>query len=145
MGFRNRDAEERVVFVEREAGGGGFKWFVIGAALGAGLGILFAPRSGARTRRDLGRRIGNLREQAEGQLESLAEGIEEGAERLRRQVDRWSGEGEDAEEPEDAEDGELEEAEAPLSAREELEHRLQEARARRRRRHQDDAEAEPVA
>ena len=109
MGFRSRDAEERVVFVERDSGGGGFRWFVIGAALGAGLGILFAPRSGARTRRDLSRRLGNLKEQAEEQFESLADGIEAGAEQIRKRVDGWSARDED----DGAGDGDLDEAGGP--------------------------------
>lgn len=146
MGFRDRDAEERVILVERDGGGGGFRWFVLGAALGAGLGLLFAPRSGARTRRDLSRRLGNLKEQAEEQFDSLADGIEAGAERLRKRVDRWSasvGEG-DAGADEATEDDEEEEA-PPLSAREELEHRLAEARARRRGQDVEELDEEPVA
>ena len=151
MGFRSRDAEERVVFVERDSGGSGFSWFVIGAALGAGLGILFAPRSGARTRRDLSRKLGNLKEQAEEQFESLADGIEAGAEQIRKRVDGWGAsprDGSDAEgDVDEAEEGgEDEEDEEPqLSAREELEQRLAEARARRRGEDVEELDEEPVA
>jgi len=145
MGFRDRDDEERVVYVERDSGGG-FRWFVVGAALGAGLGLLFAPHSGARTRRDLGRRLGNLKERAEEQLETLADGIEEGAEQIRRQVDRWSGPGAEEHPVEGNEEADGEAAEQPEpSAREELELRLQQARARRRNRDLADVEEEPVA
>jgi gas vesicle protein len=150
MGFRNRDGEERLVYVERDTGGGSFQWFVVGAAIGAGLGLLFAPRSGARTRRALGRRLGNLKTQAEEQLDSLADGIEAGAERLRHGVDRWVGEDEDDaagdEDGLELEGPELEDDEAPeMSAREELELRLQRARARRRKPAPADEEEEPVA
>jgi gas vesicle protein len=82
MRYRDRDNGERIIYVERDdAGEGGLRWFVVGAALGAGLALLFAPQSGAKTRRDLGRRIGNLRDQAGEGLEALADGIEQGAER----------------------------------------------------------------
>jgi len=131
MGHRDRGAGDRVVVVERE-GGSGFGWFVLGAALGAGLGLLFAPRSGAETRRDLGRRFDDLREQAGEKLDELAEGLEEGTEKVRARIDRWVGNDPGAaEEP------------RPASAREELERRLTEARARRRR--PEPEEEEPVA
>lgn len=145
---RYRDGGERVVVVEAESGGG-FGWFVLGAALGAGLALLFAPQSGARTRRDLGRRLTALKDQAEERLEELADGIEEGAERIRSRVERWSADGEE-EEGDGDEEAESEPSASSrgagtpvLSARDELERRLREARARRRR--ADAAEEEPVA
>ncbi len=151
MRYRDRDNGERIIYVERDdAGEGGLRWFVVGAALGAGLALLFAPQSGAKTRRDLGRRIGNLRDQAGEGLEALADGIEQGAERIRERVERWTGagesdspgEGDDREEELDEE--EVDEEESPvLTAREELERRLTEARARRRR--PEPSEEEPVA
>jgi gas vesicle protein len=114
------------------------------------LALLFAPQSGAKTRRDLGRRIGNLRDQAGEGLEALADGIEQGAERIRERVERWTGDGDSvaadvvgelAEELE--EDVAPEEDSSALTAREELERRLSEARARRRR--PEPSEEEPVA
>lgn len=131
MGFRHRDAEDRVVFVERSESSG-LGWFVLGAALGAGLGILFAPRSGAETRKDLGRRFDDLKERAEESLEELSEGIADGKERVRARIERWVDGSRDAV-------GE----EKPASAREELERRLTEARSRRRRPELE--EEEPVA
>jgi gas vesicle protein len=151
MRYRDRDDGERIIYVERDdAGEGGLRWFVVGAALGAGLALLFAPQSGAKTRRDLGRRIGNLRDQAGEGLEALADGIEQGAERIRERVERWTGDGDSvaadvvgelAEELE--EDVAPEEDSSALTAREELERRLSEARARRRR--PEPSEEEPVA
>lgn len=131
MGFRNRDVEERVVYVER--GGSGFGWFVIGAALGAGLALLYAPRSGEETRRELGRRWDDLKDEAEEKLEELSETLQEGKERVRTRLERLVDGDRDA----GREDG------PPPSAREELERRLSEARARRRR--SDLEEEEPVA
>jgi len=132
MGFRDRDSDDRVVFVER-GGGSGLGWFVLGAALGAGLGILFAPRSGADTRRDLGRRFDDLKERAEESLEELSEGIADGKERVRARIERWVDGTREA----------AEEEEKPPTAREELERRLSDARARRRRPELE--EEEPVA
>ena len=120
MRLRDRDTGERVVYVERE-GGSGFGWFIVGAALGAGLSLLFAPRSGADTRKELGRRFDDLKEQAEEKFDTLAEHVEAGKEKVRARIDRWAGNDPDA-------DGESH----PPSAREELERRLTEARRRRR-------------
>lgn len=151
MRYRDRDTGERIIYVEHDdSGGGGLGWFVLGAALGAGVALLLAPQSGARTRRDLGRRLGDLKAQAEEKLEALADGIEEGAERIRERVEQWGGVSSEAgaDETDDSEEVEEElesdeEAEPELTAREELERRLVEARARRRR--PELTEEEPVA
>ncbi len=39
-----------------------FLWFLIGAALGAGVALLYAPKSGKETRRYLARKTGEARE-----------------------------------------------------------------------------------
>jgi len=59
-----RRSEEPVVLVERE-GSGSVLWFLIGGAIGAGLALLFAPQSGAQTRRVVGRRLKKLRDAAD--------------------------------------------------------------------------------
>jgi len=128
--MRQRDGEERIVLVER--GGSGFGWFVIGAALGAGLGLLFAPASGRDTRKKIGRGLEDLKERAEEQIDELAEGLQEGKERIRAKIERWV-------EPDHEDAAEAE----PASAREELERRLSQARSRRRRPEAEDEE--PVA
>lgn len=130
MGFRNRDVEERVVYVE--SGSSGFGWFVMGAVLGAGLALLYAPRSGEETRRELGRRWDDLKEEAEEKLEEISDTIQDGKERVRAKIERLV----------DG-DREGERGTRPASAREELERRLSDARARRRR--ADLEEEEPVA
>jgi len=87
-----------------EGGGAGVGPFLLGVAIGAALGYLFAPAPGAETRRKLSRRLQDLKEVAS-----------EEADELRALV---------------AGDDETDEAE--LSAREDLERRLAAARRRRR-------------
>lgn len=134
---------DREVIVVEQDGGGGLKWLLLGAAVGAGLALLFSPRSGKEIRRELGRGIRGLRDLADDTIEQLqgdAGDDEEG--NLRSMADAAAYD-EDEEEP----------AEAPrpvrnrpsqMSAREELERRLAAARARRRQPAPADEE-EPVA
>ena len=53
--MRGRDGEVYIVETDR---GSGIGWFVLGAALGAGLALLFAPASGEETRRRIRREAG---------------------------------------------------------------------------------------
>ncbi|HEU4828054.1 MAG TPA: YtxH domain-containing protein [Gemmatimonadales bacterium] len=131
--MRRRQPRE-VVYVE---GGGdsSAKWLFWGACLGAGLALLYAPRSGEETRRNLQRRLWKLRAMTEEKVDELVEQYRPG----RRGVDDTNA-GDD-EFPVDELDDEIEEpplvaeprASGTPSAREELERRLAEARARRRR------------
>jgi hypothetical protein len=123
-----RRAGKEVVYVER-GGDSSVKWLLWGALLGGGLALLYAPRSGEETRRVLQRKLWKLRAMTEEKLDELAQQFGGGKEAL--------GDLEDEEEEEDA----LEAAKEPPafrarpagpSAREELERRLAEARARRR-------------
>ncbi|MBM4187607.1 MAG: hypothetical protein FJ206_09875 [Gemmatimonadetes bacterium] len=135
MGRRDRD----VVYLERE-GGGGLKWLVLGAALGAGLALLFAPRSGRELRRELGRGIKGMRELADETWDEIRD--EFGAEdHSRRSADEGASAGDDG-----GDDRPSRQAERPrkLAAREELERRLEAARARRRP-PVTEADEEPVA
>ncbi len=130
--MRRREPRE-VVYVE---GGGdsSAKWLFWGACLGAGLALLYAPRSGEETRRNLQRRLWKLRAMTEEKVDELVEQYAPG----RRRV---AGADESDEFPVDELDDEIEEPPvvpearnaATPSAREELERRLAEARARRRR------------
>ncbi|MEO8452248.1 MAG: YtxH domain-containing protein [Gemmatimonadota bacterium] len=136
----SRDDRE-VFYVERDQGGGAFKWLLIGAALGAGAALLFAPRTGTDLRKELGKGIKRLRSIADDTIQELEEEPDTEEDKLRAMSDEaWEGEGE-AEEDEDL-DEDLDEgavaarpsrSEEPLSARQELERRLEAARARRRR------------
>lgn len=55
--------DESAVVVERRGSGGGVRMFLLGAVLGAGLALLFAPQSGEETRADLRRGARRVRRQ----------------------------------------------------------------------------------
>lgn len=90
--------------------GSGFGAFLLGIAVGAVVGFLFAPEAGGETRRKLSKRLRNLRDVAEEKMDEVRGLLE-------------------AEGDEDAEGEEEEEG----STRERLERRLEAARRRRRR------------
>jgi hypothetical protein len=120
-----RTQGREVVYVER-GGDSSAKWLFWGAALGAGLALLYAPRTGEETRRLLQRRLWKLRAVTEEKLDELAQQFGGAREALEGLTD---------DEDELFEEDDLPpvraRASAP-SAREELERRLAEARARRR-------------
>src|ERR1044071_8750420 len=89
----SRRARERTVIIER--GGSSLWWFLAGGALGAGLALLFAPQSGDRTRRVVGRKIGKLRDAAEETLDELREAWspEEEEQRVHRSLAETEDEG----------------------------------------------------
>ncbi|HVE78975.1 MAG TPA: YtxH domain-containing protein [Gemmatimonadaceae bacterium] len=96
--MRDYDFEdEPYVVIEREEGSVGS--FLLGAALGAGLALLFAPRSGAETRRELGRsarRVGNaaadaasgVRENVSGAFQQARATVEDRIDAARDVVER---------------------------------------------------------
>jgi gas vesicle protein len=108
--------------------GSGLPWFLFGIGLGAALGLLLAPQTGAETRRALGKRARKLRDLAEDQFEEVVRQGRGKARDLRRAL----AEAEDAEALGDDGDEAEPDAPRPSRAREELERRLAAARARRR-------------
>jgi len=99
--------------------GSGFGSFLLGIAVGAVVGFLFAPEAGDDTRRKLSKRLRNLRDVAEEKVDEvrgLLEADEEGDE----------GDEEDEE----------------VSTRQRLERRLDAARRRRRRGREAPAQVE---
>jgi gas vesicle protein len=67
---------------EREEGGGSFLMGLLaGTVLGAGLGMLFAPKSGAELRSQLGDQAGKLRNAA-------GDGYNQATEKVSQMVDR---------------------------------------------------------
>ena len=120
-----RHKGREVVYVQR--GDSSAKWLFWGAVLGAGLALMYAPRSGEETRRGVQRRLWKLRAMTEEKLDELAQQFGGPRESLRDLED------EDFEEEEELfEPREVPSARTRPSAREELERRLAEARARRR-------------
>ena len=123
--MRRRTQGREVVYVER-GGDASAKWLFWGAVLGAGLALLYAPRTGEETRRVLQRRLWKLRAVTEEKLDELAQ--------------QFGGSREALEGLDDGDDELLDDDEPPPfrarasapSAREELERRLAESRARRR-------------
>lgn len=119
MGYRK--GEREVVYVER-GGDASAKWLFWGAMLGAGLALLYAPRSGEETRRSLQRNLWKLRAMTEEKLDELTQQFGGVAERL----------GDLSDEEDDDVDSYDVPDERGASPRQELERRLAETRARRR-------------
>ena len=86
-------------------GGSGFGAFVLGIAVGAVVGFLFAPEAGDDTRRKLGKRLRNLRDVAGEKVDEVRGLLEP-----------------DGEEDEEGDEAEVEEEE--VSTRESLRRRL---------------------
>ncbi len=130
MGRDERD----VIVVER---GGGLTWLVVGAALGAGLALLFAPKTGKELRRELGKGIRGIRDLADETIDELK--LEFGTRDEPELRPAAAGGVAEAEEEPPARPSRP----RVSGAREELERRLESARARRRGTEPEDEE--PVA
>ena len=136
--MRERDSE---VFIVEPDRGSGLGWFVVGAALGAGLALLFAPASGEETRRRLRREAGKLKDRAEDVIDDLSYEYDRVREDVEEKVDEVK------EKVTGAARSLVDEARSRKTsvsaARDELERRLADARARRREPVPEDEE--PVA
>jgi gas vesicle protein len=66
------DDEPYVVIEQRQAGIGSF---LLGLAVGAGVALLFAPRTGEETRRDLQRRAREVGDQAQDLVSEITESV----------------------------------------------------------------------
>jgi gas vesicle protein len=73
--MRDYDYESDEPFVVIEKTTTSIGSFLFGLAIGAGVALLMAPRSGAETRRDLRRRARKVREAAENAAEELTESV----------------------------------------------------------------------
>jgi len=57
---------------------------IIGAVIGAGIALTFAPNTGKKTRRQVKKVAGNFREAAEDRWDDAAENVRDRAESVRR-------------------------------------------------------------
>ena len=121
-----RKDDRDVTYVEQD-GGSTAKWFLFGALVGAGLGLLFAPQSGERTRRDITRRASKLRRDAEDRFEEVVDEVETRGRKAKERVEEWA---EDV--ADEVREGRRTIERTANSARDELERRVADARARRR-------------
>jgi len=122
------ERERNVVVVDR--GDSSVKWLFWGAVLGAGIALLYAPRSGEETRRSLQKKVRKLRAATEEKLDEVVTTLKSGARNGARATPRVL---DDEDQFDDDEDFDGAEADAPPpSARQELERQLAATRARRR-------------
>lgn len=121
---RYEDGEVTVIETE---GGASARWFLFGALLGAGVALLIAPQSGDRTRRDLARRARQLRKNAGNRWEELVDDVESKGRHIKEAVEDWADDVVD-----EVREGKKVIERKTSSARDELDRRLSEARARRR-------------
>jgi len=80
------DEDEPYVVIEKQSGT--LSSFFIGAAIGAGLALLFAPQSGARTRRDLQRRARRAQRTARKVATDVTDTVVDKFQDARRQVEQ---------------------------------------------------------
>ena len=75
--------------IEREDGGGSFLMGLLaGTVLGAGLGMLFAPKAGAETRKHLSEQATRLRSTAGDTYQQASDKINQASEKVSQMVDR---------------------------------------------------------
>lgn len=81
------DEDGRYVIVERHEGGSGIGTFLLGAAIGAGIALLFAPQSGAETRAGIKRRARTARDTAKRVATDVTESVTDTFTDARRRVE----------------------------------------------------------
>lgn len=81
-----REHDDVPYIVIQKDGGGGIGSFVVGALVGAGLALLFAPQSGKETQEELKDRARKLRETAEEKVREAQKQLEERLEVAREGV-----------------------------------------------------------
>jgi gas vesicle protein len=107
------------IVIEKDSGGSAGA-FVVGALVGAGLALLFAPRSGEETQAELRERARRLRESAEDRVREAQRNLEERLDHAREGVQSRLDEVRDA-----VEAGRT----AAHDAREDLERKLERSKA----------------
>ena len=85
MAHYDYDDQEPYVIIERRSGGVG--GFLLGAALGAGVALLMAPRAGVETRRGIKRSAQRARDAAQRVAQDVTDGVVGTFEDARRRVE----------------------------------------------------------
>lgn len=129
MGEYEFDDDEPYIVIERHSGSVGS--FLMGIAIGAGVAMLFAPRSGEETRRELGRSARRARRAAHDLAGGVADTVTESYQDARHRVEQRI---ETARQAIDLKKQQVSRAmeagrEAALAAREDLEKRIAETKA----------------
>jgi gas vesicle protein len=139
-----RHSSDRDVIVVEPDGGSSVGWLLLGAAVGAGMALLFAPASGAETRRRISRSARRLKETAADALDEIRDEFDDLTDKASEKLDEVKeAAGDTVEAIEDTTRGAIRRGRSGAAqAREELERRLADARARRRAEAEDQ---EPVA
>lgn len=140
-----RHEDDEVVVVER--GSSPIGPLIWGIAIGAALGLLFAPMSGRELRREMASRGRKLKDMAVERAEELEEMVSDGFQRARGSVEEsFDGARRSVKEGKQyARDVADAGRAAAVTAREELERRLADAREARRGGHKPGGDEEPVA
>ena len=130
MSRNSFDDDEPYVVIERQQGSG-IGSFLLGAAIGAGIALLLAPRSGAATRRDIRQRAMRARRAAEEKVSGVTNNVTGAFSDARRRVEERI---DSAREAIDLKKRQVHRAmdagrEAAREAREELEQRIAETKA----------------
>ena len=111
---------DREPYIVVERGGGGFGAFVIGALLGAGAALLFAPKSGKETQEELREQVKKWKGVAEERLKDAQSAVETRIDLAREGVTEKIGTVREA-----VEAG----RQAAVDARLDLEHKLEKSKA----------------
>ena len=86
--YENYDEDdEPIIVIERGGGGPGIGTFLLGAAIGAGLALLFAPQSGAETRAQIKRRARKAKDSAARVAGDVGERVTDTFNDARRRVE----------------------------------------------------------
>ena len=83
--FDGDDEDAPYVVIEKRSGS--VSSFLLGAAIGAGFALLFAPQSGVETRRGITRRARRVKVAAQGAVEDAADRVAGSFHEARRQVE----------------------------------------------------------
>jgi len=137
------EEKQPVVIIEKSSGVGSF---LLGALLGAGAALLLAPRTGEETREVLRARGRRLRSKAEDTAGELQNRLEDGYERAKARVeDKFDRARQNLGDTRDGARDAVEAGKAAVqSARHELERRLSDARASRKKGEAAAEEREPA-